>query len=154
MSRGSTCIELLSAKLAKLEGVVERPSRFGSHGPAFWFDGRELLHFHGDASVDLRLGRAGIRSRRAELAGDARVKLRTSSSADWVEVALRARQDVAFVLELARGAVAAGDQPRPGPSSRVHAKTPSPQRSSPASRARAAASSGESGGRPASRRRS
>lgn len=104
-------LEALAAKLAALPCVEQRPSRFGSHEPSWWVRGGELLHFHGDGTVDLRLGRKAIRARRDDLAEDERVRLRPRSSADWVEVAVRSARDVAFVLGLAKIVVGARQDP-------------------------------------------
>ncbi|MEZ0230371.1 MAG: luciferase family protein [Planctomycetota bacterium] len=101
----SSWVEKLSAELAKVPGVFLQKSKF-SEAPAYFADGKELLHFHGDAAVDLRLGRKLIRARREELKTDERVELRKSSSADWVEVSMSSKKDVAFVVELVRAALA------------------------------------------------
>jgi len=62
--------------------------------------------------IDVRLTKAGVRERRAELRADERVTLRKSAS-DWIEVRFRSDADVAFVVELVAQAVAA-HRPPPG----------------------------------------
>ena len=82
--------------LRTLPDVEERPSQW-TGGPAFWLDGREIVHFHGD-EVEIRLTRRVI----AEV-DDRRVARRTRTS-DWVAVSLRERE---LALDLARAAVEA-----------------------------------------------
>ncbi len=100
-----TWAEKLSPHLASVDGLFLGRSRFADK-PAYFHAGSEVLHFHGDAAVDLKLGRRLIRARREELARDGRVALRRSTSADWLEVTIASRRDLAFVLELVRAAVA------------------------------------------------
>ncbi len=92
--------------LRRLPGVEEGRSQFGDF-PALWVDGREFLHLHGDGAVDVRLTRGEIRRRRDDLAEDARVYFRRSSSADWVHVLGRDDEDASFVVGLARAAAGA-----------------------------------------------
>jgi hypothetical protein len=94
-----TPAERLANALLEREGVEERRSRFG-HEVAFYRGGREFLHLHGDREADIRLGSDRIRERRDELESRPGVRLRESSSSDWVIVALEREEDVAFVLEL------------------------------------------------------
>jgi hypothetical protein len=104
-----TCREALSRKLAEIDGLTLAPSRFGHEDPSWWFRGAEILHFHGTDAVDLRLGRKLIRARRDQFREDLRVKLRPSSSADWVELLLGSSKDVPFVVQLVKAAVGAED---------------------------------------------
>ena len=106
-------------QLTRVDGVEEAASAF-KDGPALWVDGTEIAHSDGENVIDVRLTRAVIRARRAELRADPRLRLRASSSADWVEVEVREPADDAFVLALVREAVAAhrpppGATPRPAP---------------------------------------
>jgi Family of unknown function (DUF5519) len=89
--------ERLLAELRRLPDAEERPSRWATAGPAFWIDGREFVHFHGD-SVEVRLTRKLI----AKL-DDLRVAQRARSS-DWVVVD---GIETELVLELARDALEA-----------------------------------------------
>jgi hypothetical protein len=102
-----TWAEKLSGELAKVPGLFLQRSKFADK-PAYFVDGKEVLHFHGDAAVDLRLGKKEIRARREAFKKDPRVVLRASSSADWVEVLVESKKDVAFVIELVRIAVGIG----------------------------------------------
>jgi Family of unknown function (DUF5519) len=95
----------LSAALCRIDGVAESDSAF-KDGPGFWVNGKEIAHFEGASAMDLRLTRAEIRARRAQLRADPRVTLRSSSS-DWLTVEFVAATDEAFVLELAEIAAAA-----------------------------------------------
>jgi hypothetical protein len=61
-------------------GFEERPSRWGAD-PAFWWQGREIVHTHGEV-VEIRLTRKGIRD-----LDDERAMLRARNS-DWVMVAM------------------------------------------------------------------
>ncbi len=68
--------ELLT-RLAGLPGVERRPSQF--HGePAFWIDGREFVHFHGERWVEIRLTGKLI-----DRLDDERA-MRRSRTSDWV----------------------------------------------------------------------
>ena len=86
----------LLASLRRLPHVEEAPSQW-TGGPAFWLDGREVVHFHGD-DVEIRLTRTLI----AKL-DDERVARRTRTS-DWIVVPACERE---LVLELARAALEA-----------------------------------------------
>lgn len=84
-------------ELRRLPDVEEAPSQF--HGQtAFWIDGREFLHFHGEETVEIRLTRKLIRD-----VEDERVAHRSRTS-DWLIVPARER---ALVLRLARQALEA-----------------------------------------------
>jgi luciferase-like monooxygenase len=95
----------LARELCRIDGVIEADSAF-KDAPGFWVNGTEIAHFEGEHALDLRLTRAEIRARRAELRADPRVRLRASSS-DWLTVEFAGPQDEAFVRELAEIAAAA-----------------------------------------------
>jgi Family of unknown function (DUF5519) len=97
--------ETLAAALCRIEGVAESDSVFKT-GPGFWVNGTEIAHFEGTGAIDLRLTKAEIRTRRAQLRADERVTLRASSS-DWLTVRFGTAADEALVLELAEAAAAA-----------------------------------------------
>jgi Family of unknown function (DUF5519) len=97
--------EALTQALCRIDGVIEASSAF-KDGTAFWVNGTEIAHFEGARAIDIRLTRAQIRARRAELRGDPRVSLRASGS-DWLTVELAGPQDERFVCELAEIAAAA-----------------------------------------------
>ena len=85
----------LLAQLTELPGVEQRPSQF--HGePAFWIDGREFVHTHGDDWIEIRL--TGKLINRLD---DDRALRRTRTS-DWVMVDAR-HEDL--ILDLARQAL-------------------------------------------------
>jgi Family of unknown function (DUF5519) len=87
----------LLARLAELPGVEQRPSQF--HGePAFWIDGREVVHTQGDDWVEIRLTGKLISRLDDERA------LRRSRTSDWVMVDV---QHADLIVELARRAVEA-----------------------------------------------
>jgi hypothetical protein len=90
--------------LRMIDGVVESDSAFRDD-LAFWVNGTEIAHFEADHAIDIRLTRAEIRARRAELRADPRVVLRGSSS-DWLTTVCRSAQDEDFVVGLVR--IAAG----------------------------------------------
>ena len=86
--------------LRALPGVEEAPSQF--HGEtAFWIGGREFLHFHGAASVEIRLTRKVIRG-----LDEPRAPQRSRES-DWVIVDVRERE---LVVDLARRALEANSR--------------------------------------------
>ncbi len=82
-------------------GLEEAPSRWGAD-PAYWWQGREIVHTHGDA-VEIRLTRRGIR----EL-DDERAMLRARTS-DWVIVSAEHGE---LIVELARRAKELNDPGR------------------------------------------
>jgi hypothetical protein len=87
----------LLARLAELPGVEQRPSQF--HGePAFWIDGREFVHTHGDDWIEIRL--TGKLINRLD---DGRA-LRRSRTSEWVMVDVRHEE---LILDLARQALEA-----------------------------------------------
>jgi hypothetical protein len=86
----------LEEQLAQLPGLEARPSQW-TGAAAFWVEGREIVHFHGD-EVEIRLTRRLLN----EL-DDARVWRRTRTS-DWVGVRV---EEGELALELARRALEA-----------------------------------------------
>ena len=86
----------LVEELRALPDVEEAPSRW-TGGPAFWIDGLEFVHFHGD-DVEIRVTRRLL----ARL-DDERVTRRARTS-DWVVVPARERD---LVLDLAAAALEA-----------------------------------------------
>ncbi len=97
--------ESLADRLCRIDGVAEGESAF-KDGPGFWVGGKEIAHFEGEHAIDLRLTKAAIRARRAELRADPRVTLRASSS-DWLTVEYTSAADEDFVCALAEVATAA-----------------------------------------------
>jgi hypothetical protein len=92
-------------ELCQIDGVIEGESAF-KDGPALWVNGKEIAHFESEHAIDLRLTRAEIRARRAELRADPRVSLRSASS-DWITIEFAGPADDAFVRGLAETAAAA-----------------------------------------------
>ena len=88
----------MNAELLAL-GLEHRPSRWGAD-PAFWWQGREIVHTHGDV-MEIRLTRRGI----SEL-DDERAMLRAPTS-DWVIVR---RQHKMLILDLAKRAIELNDR--------------------------------------------
>jgi hypothetical protein len=97
--------ERLAGRLCRISGVAEGESAF-KDGPGFWAGGKEIAHFESERAIDLRLTKAEIRARRAELRADPRVTLRASSS-DWLTVEFNSPADEDFVSALAEVAAAA-----------------------------------------------
>ena len=56
--------------------------------PALRVDKRDVVHFDGERTLDVRLTKELTRRRRAHLKSDRRVKLRAGTS-DWLEVELQ-----------------------------------------------------------------
>ncbi len=100
-------------RCAKAAGAAVSDGAF-SPGPAVWVGRREVAHFDADGSLDVRLTKALIRERKAELAADHRVELRRNAS-DWLAVKFRAdnQDDISFAGELVQAAVAANRANRP-----------------------------------------
>lgn len=97
--------------LADVEGTQRGESMFSS-GPALWVNGKEILHPDAPGRFDVRLTRGVIRELRDRLAHDARVHLRRSISADWVEVEVQRAEDEIFLRELVELAVQAHPPPQ------------------------------------------
>lgn len=91
--------------LAAIEGVYEHQSRY-QDDLGYWVNGREIAHFDSERALDVRLTRAVIRQRRAELREDPRVRLRPSSSADWITVDLAAPGATELAIALVSQAAA------------------------------------------------
>lgn len=83
-----------------------------SDRPAFWVNGKEIAHEDADGSYDVRLTRQVIRQMRDALRAEPRVRLRSSSSSDWVEVDVADADGERLVVELVR---VAADAHRPPP---------------------------------------
>lgn len=86
-----------------MRGLLRAPSQFGTRPPALWLGRREIAHLHRD-EVEIRLTRAGISARRAELRSDLRIDTRRPGS-EWVRLKLRRADDVERGLELLRDAI-------------------------------------------------
>jgi hypothetical protein len=107
----------LREALVAIDGVEESDSMF-KDDVGYWVNGKEIAHFEGTA-IDIRLTRAIIRQRRAELKADPRVRLRASGW-DWLTVELTGPAAEAFAVELVEAAAAAhrpaaGTIPNPPP---------------------------------------
>ncbi len=100
----------LRDRLSRFDGLSLEPSRWHDE-PAYWYRGMEILHFHGDSEVDLRLTRREIAANRASLREDARVRWRTSPS-DWLTLNVGEQDDVQFVVELVKAAMKANHSRR------------------------------------------
>ena len=91
----------LLGRLRALPDVEERPSQFNEE-PAFWIDGREFVHFHGDQWIELRLT-----GRLISRLDDERALRRTRTS-DWVMVETRHTD---LIVDLARQALQVNRRP-------------------------------------------
>lgn len=96
-------IDLLERVAGKAEGVALGEGAFAP-GPALWVGKREIAHFDAERTLDLRLTKAVIRDRRAELKADSRVELRPGAS-DWIELDLASPADEAWAIALVADAV-------------------------------------------------
>jgi Family of unknown function (DUF5519) len=88
--------EELLVRLRELAWLDEAPSRW-TGGPAFWLQGREVVHLH-EGFVEIRLTGQAI----AQL-DDERV-MRRSRTSDWVMVRL---EEVELAVDLVRRAIEA-----------------------------------------------
>ncbi len=71
-----------------------------SERPALWVNGKEIAHWDAGGTFDVRLTRGVIRELRSRLRTDPRVRLRPSSSADWLEVAVGDATSEELLVEL------------------------------------------------------
>lgn len=100
-------------RLGALDGAVVAEGAF-SPGPALWVGKREIAHFDGDHTLDVRLTKKVIAGRRPELRAEGRVVLRPGTS-DWLEVRIESPEDAEFAISLVVDAVAANrNTARPG----------------------------------------
>jgi hypothetical protein len=88
----------------RVDGAVIAEGAF-SPGPALWVGKREIAHFDGVQTLDVRLTRSNIASRRSELRANNRIVLRPGS--DWLEVKIESPGDVELAISLVKEAVAA-----------------------------------------------
>lgn len=100
----------LPALLLRVDGVEASESMF-SGSPALWVNGKEIAHADGPGCFDVRLTRGVIRELRERLRADPRVRLRRSSSSDWVEVEIHSVEDETFLVEVVERAAAAHRAP-------------------------------------------
>jgi hypothetical protein len=101
----------LMERLASLDGAVVAEGAF-SPGPALWVGKREIAHFDGDQTLDVRLTKSVIAGRRPALRADDRVVLRPGTS-DWLEVRIKTSEDAEFAISLVTDAVAANRKTAP-----------------------------------------
>jgi hypothetical protein len=95
----------IERRLASLPGLTPRESRYG-HGLAFYVGHREVVHFHGEERMDVRLTAVVIQRRRREGAFDDRVTPE-GGAPNWVKVRLSGAKDVALAVLLVEDAVRA-----------------------------------------------
>lgn len=103
----------IERRLAAVPGLAPRESRYG-HGLAFYVGRREVVHFHGDERMDVRLTAEITLRRRREVRFDDRVRPE-GGAPNWVRVRLSGPSDVALAVDLAEEAVRANvrDMNRP-----------------------------------------
>jgi Family of unknown function (DUF5519) len=97
--------ERLRQALCQIDGVIESESAF-EDDLGFWVNGKEIAHFEGRHALDIRLTRAQISARCAELRADPRVALRPGSS-DWLTAEFHGQDDERFIAGLVEIAAAA-----------------------------------------------
>jgi hypothetical protein len=118
--RNAVVASNLRQRLLTIDGVMESPSMFLLR-PAFWVNGKEIAHEDADGIYDVRLTRQVIRQMRARLRAEPRVRLRPSSSSDWIEVEVADADGEELLVDLVLAAVTAH---RPPPGTRLR---PPPQ---------------------------
>jgi Family of unknown function (DUF5519) len=95
----------IERRLTSLPGLTPRQSRYG-HGLAFYVGRREVVHFHGDQRMDVRLTAGVIQQRRREGGLDDRVTPE-GGAPNWVKVRVTEMRDIALAVALAEEAVRA-----------------------------------------------
>ncbi len=98
----------IERRLTALPGLTPRESRYG-HGLAFYVGHREVVHFHGDERLDVRLTAGVILRRRREGGFDGRVTPE-GGAPNWVKVRVSRPRDIALAVALAEEAVRANAQ--------------------------------------------
>ncbi len=94
----------LLERLGRIDGAIIAEGAFAP-GPALWVGKREIAHFDDEHTLDVRLTRNVISTRRSTLRVDNRVVLRPGTS-DWLEVKIESPVDVEFAISLVVEAVA------------------------------------------------
>ncbi len=106
--------EAFLRKCAAIDGAALGDGVFND-GPAIWVGTREIAHFDDDGLFEIRLTKAEIRRRRAELREEPRIELRRNAS-DWLRCRVESTRDEAFARTLVADAVAANlPTAKPGP---------------------------------------
>ena len=95
----------IERRLMSIPGLTPRESRYG-HGLAFYVGRREVVHFHGDQRMDVRLTVGVIQLRWREDRLDDRVTPE-GGAPNWVKVRLSEARDVVLAVVLAEEAVRA-----------------------------------------------
>jgi hypothetical protein len=95
----------IERRLTSIPGLTPRESRYG-HGIAFYVGRREVVHFHGDQRMDVRLTARFILRRRREGGLDDRVTPE-GGAPNWVKVRVTEPRDIALAVVLAEEAVRA-----------------------------------------------
>jgi len=95
----------IERRLAEISGPTPRESRYG-HGLAFYVGRREVVHFHGDQHMDVRLTADVIQHRRAESGLDDRVTPE-GGAPNWVKVRISDAREISLAVALAEEAVRA-----------------------------------------------
>ena len=95
----------IERRLTAIPGLTPRESRYG-HGLAFYVGRREVVHFHGDQRMDVRLTAGVIERRRREGGPDDRVTPE-GGAPNWVKVRVSEARDIALAVVLAEEAVQA-----------------------------------------------
>ena len=95
----------IERRLSAVPGLVPRESRYG-HGLAFYVGRREVVHFHGEQRMDVRLTAEVIQRRRREGELDDRVTPE-GGAPNWVKVRVSEARDIALAVVLAEEAVQA-----------------------------------------------
>jgi Family of unknown function (DUF5519) len=95
--------EELERRLGETSGLVRLPARRGP-GSVYLAGNQEIVHFHGDERMDVRLTRERIPELKAQGAFDERVRTR-GPSADWVAVRVSVESDLPMALRLVKEAI-------------------------------------------------
>ena len=95
----------IERRLRAVPGLTPRESRYG-HGLAFYVGRREVVHFHGDERMDVRLTSEVILRRKREGEFDRRVTPE-GGAPNWVKVRVSGPRDIALAVVLAEEAVRA-----------------------------------------------
>lgn len=95
----------IERRLTSIPGLTPRESRYG-HGLAFYVGRREVVHFHGNQRMDVRLTAGVVQRRRREGGLDDRVTPE-GGAPNWVKVRVSEARDIALAVVLAEEAVRA-----------------------------------------------
>ncbi len=95
----SSLKKTLIAKLEKIKGLEDRPSKVAG-GSAIFYKNKEIAHFHNDNEIDVRLTKKLIRKEALVHPTDSQIHHHRSANSEWLEIRYHKAADVDEVVRL------------------------------------------------------